>query len=144
MNIATKKLLLEILSFLRTNEVKESDIYIKKPLDKLRNDLFRTRSYDLIGWIDPVHHLKNTDLEKYVYYDDESMTEDIIQNIYNEFVLLFKYLPELKEIFVLKEKYIEFNPSLSKNDIKEIYQLVLDFYKVHPRKATFLKKPYEK
>ena len=47
------------------------------------------------------------DLEKYVYFDDEFMSEDVIQNIYNEFVLLFKYLPELKEIFLLKERQPE-------------------------------------
>lgn len=142
MNSITKKLLSEILSFTYTRKFKDDDIYVKKAYEKLGNDIVLHRLLDLKGWIDPVHHIKDTNLEKYVYYDDEFMTEDVIKEIYNEFILLFKYLPELKEVFVLKEKHIEFNPKLSKNDIKKMYQFVKDFYKENPRNATFYI-PYE-
>lgn len=145
MNTLTKKLILEILTFLDTRKFNDGDIYVKKACNKLENEIVLDRLLDLSTLIDPVRHNKDRGLGKYVYYDDEFMSEDVIQNIYNEFVLLFKYLPELKEIFILKERHIEFNSNLSKSDIQEIYQFVLDYYEANPRKFNHIfKKPYEK
>lgn len=69
------------------------------------------------------------------------MDSEDFEEVYNEFKNLFKYLPELKEIFVLKEKHIEFNPSLSKNDIQEIYEFVKTNYIINPKRITRYKRP---
>ncbi|WP_066433775.1 hypothetical protein [Chryseobacterium sp. CCH4-E10] len=135
MNTVTQKLLLEIMSYANTRKIENSDIYIKKAQEKLGGVNFYIRSQNLLSWIDPRDRFAFADLEKYVIYEDFMDPEDF-EEVYGEFENLFKYLPELNEIFVLKEKHIEFSPSLSKSDIQEIYHFVETNYFIDPRRIT--------
>lgn len=136
MNTVSKKILLEIMSFLNTRKFKKEDIYVKKAYEKLGNEIVFSRLQNLLSWIDPRDHFANTSLDKYILYEDFMEPEFYKKEVYEEFEKLFKYLPELKEIFLLKEKHIEFNPNLSKNDIQEIYHFVETNYIIDPRRIT--------
>lgn len=140
MNEISKKLLLEIMSYLNTRKFKENDKYVIKAFEKLGDNLVFTRTSNLLSWLNSQHHLSDTNLEVYNVHEDFMDSEDF-EEVYNEFKNLFKYLPELKEIFVLKEKHIEFNPSLSKNDIQEIYEFVKTNYIINLKRITRYKRP---
>lgn len=140
MNEISKKLLLEIMSYLNTRKFEENDKYVRRAFEKLGDNVVFTRTRNLLSWLNPQHHLSDTNLEVYNVHEDFMDSEDS-EEVYNEFENLFKYLPELKEIFVLKEKHIEFNPSLSKNDIQEIYDFVKTNYIINPKRITRYKSP---
>ncbi|WP_159265064.1 hypothetical protein [Tenacibaculum maritimum] len=69
------------------------------------------------------------------------MSYDTFKEVYEEYKLLFEHLPEVKEIYALKEKHIEFNPSLSKNDILNLYQFVEENYVINPNHMSRYIKP---
>lgn len=142
MNTITKKLLLEIISFLNTKEIKEDDIYLKKAYEKVNKKILLSRLGELLLWIDPKHHFSITNLEKYIIYED-FMDQQTIEEITGEYLLVFKYLPELKKIFVFENKYIKFNSSLNKNDIQEIYHFVEKNYIINPKYTTRYIRPKE-
>jgi len=131
MNKVTEKLLLEIMNFRNNREFKKEDIYINKINGKIDELNIYTRLGELLTWIDPRDHFSFTDLEKYVIYED-FMTEETIKEITEQFSLLFKYIPELNEIFVFEDRVIKFNPSLNKADIQEIYNFVKTNYVINP------------
>jgi hypothetical protein len=135
MNTVIKKLLLEIMSFKNTRKFEEGDIYVKKAFKKLGEDILVSRLGELLHWINPRFHFSFTDLEKYVIYED-FMEQDVIKEISDEFALVFKHLPELNEIFVFKELQVQFNPSLNKSDIQEIYDFVKTNYVINPKHTS--------
>lgn len=144
MNAIIKKLLLEMISFSNTKKFKKDDSYIKSAYEKIGNEITISRIQNLLSWLNPRHHFSDTNLEKYILYEDFMDAEFYKEEVYKEFYLLFKYLPELKQIFELKEKHIEFNSSLKKNDIQEIYNFVETNYIIDPRRTTRYIKPEEK
>ena len=135
MNKVTKKLLLEIMSYANLRKIAKSDIYIRKAQEKLGDINFYVRSSDLLSWIDPRDHFSFSNLEKYEIYE-EFMTEETITEITEQFSLLFKYIPELNEIFVFENKAIKFNTSLNNTDIKEIYDFVKTNYIINPLRVS--------
>ncbi len=89
---------------------------IISPLDKL------------LDWIDPFYHkpyyLRNgSTLNKLEIFSDLMEPEDK-EEVYTEFKNIFKYCPELNELFVLKQSCIRFNSSLSPEDIQEVYDYI--------------------
>jgi len=108
-------------------EFKKEDMYVKKASSKVDDRTLVIRLGNLLHWIDPRDHFSFTDLEKYVIYED-FMTEEVIKKTQEQFSLLFKYIPELSEIFVFEDRVIKFNPSLNKADIQEIYNFVKTNY----------------
>ncbi|GEM_PF-6536137 len=140
MDSIIKKLLLEIMYYSNNRKIQKSDVFIQKAQQNLGDINFYIRSENLLNWIDPKNHFAETDLEKYLIYEDFMDIEDF-KEIYNEYDLLFKHLPELSRIFKLKEKHIEFNPNLSKEDINEIYQFVKTNYSINPARVTRYIKP---
>jgi len=127
MNKITKKLLLEIMSFLNTREFKKEDVYVRNAFTKIDERTLVIRLGNLLHWIDPRDHFSFTDLEKYVIYED-FMTEEVIKKTEEQFSSLFKFIPELNEIFVFKDRAIKFNSSLNEADIQEIYSFVKKNY----------------
>lgn len=141
MNTITKKLLLEIIAFLNTKEIKEGDIYLKKAYEKVNKRVLLSRLGELLLWIDQ-NIISITNLEKYVIYED-FMDQQTIEEITGEYLLVFKYFPELKKIFVFEDKHIKFNSSLDKNDIQEIYHFVEKNYIINPKYTTRYIRPKE-
>jgi hypothetical protein len=136
-----EKLLQEIMSFANTRKVKDTDIYIKKAQEKMGSRTFYIRSSDLLGWIDPRDHYSFTNKEQYEIFDKEFMKQENFEKIYSQFKMLFEYVPELNEIFELKEEHVVFNASLSKSDIQDIYQFVKDTYVIDPRRTSLYRRP---
>jgi hypothetical protein len=135
MNAVTKKLLLEIISFLNTRKFKKEDKYVKKAYEKIGDDIVKSRTEDLLSWINPKNHFLYNSLDMMIIYE-EHMSRAVFEEVYGEFKLLFEHIPELKEIFVLKEEHVEFKSSLSKKDIQEIYDFVETNYIIDPRRIT--------
>lgn len=129
------------MSFANTRKVKDTDIYIKKAQEKMGSRTFYIRSSDLLSWIDPRDHYPFTNKDRYEIFDKEFMKQEIFEKIYNQFKMLFEYVPELNEIFELKEEHVEFNASLSKSDIQDIYQFVKDTYIIDPRRTSLYRRP---
>lgn len=142
MNTITKKLLLEIISFLNTKEIKESNIYLRKAYEKVNKKVLLSRLGELLIWIDPKHHFSITNLEKHSIYED-FMDQQTIEEIAEEYLLVFKYLPELKNIFIFENKNVKFNSSLDRNDIQEIYHFVETNYIINPKYTTRYIRPKE-
>jgi len=65
------------------------------------------------------------------------MEHEDFEEVYSEFKQLFENFSELKALFVLKEQHIEFNPSLKREDIQEVYDFVKTNYNVPPRDYHF-------
>lgn len=141
MNQIIKKLLQEIMSFANTRKVKDTDIYINRAQEKMGSRKFYIRSSDLLSWIDPRDHYSFTNKGRYEIFDKEVMERENFEKAYSEFKMLFEYLPELNELFELKEEHIEFNSSLSKKDIQDIYQFVKDTYVIDPRRTSLYRRP---
>ncbi|MDI9310645.1 MAG: hypothetical protein QM535_10545 [Limnohabitans sp.] len=141
MNTKAKKLIEDVLSFLSTRKFKGDKDCIKKAYDKLGRDIVFYRLSDIITLIDPISHLKDTDLEKYHIYDEEIMDDERFAVVHKEFELLFHHLPELNEVFLLTDKYVKFNPNISKEDIQEMYKLAIADRRAHPHHYHFLRKP---
>ncbi|WP_046756133.1 hypothetical protein [Kordia jejudonensis] len=141
MNQIIEKLLKEIMSFANTRKVKDTDIYIKKAQEKMGSKTFYVRSHKLLRWIDPKGHFPFTNKKKYEIFDREVMEQEDFEQVYSEYIMLFEYVPELSEIFELKEEHVEFSVSLSKNDIQDIYQFVKDTYIIDPRRTSLYRKP---
>lgn len=144
MKAIIKKLLLEMISFSNTKKLKKDDSYIKAAYEKIGSEIIISRIQNLLSWLNPRHHFSDTNLEKYILYEYFMDAEFYKEEVYKEFYLLFKYLPELKQMFELKEKHIEFNSSLKKNDIQEIYNFVETNYIIDPRRITRYIRPEEK
>lgn len=141
MNTVIKKVLLELMSYSNTRQLRESDIYIKKAQEKLGDESFQIRAENLLSWIDPRRNsFTFTSLEKYEIYED-FMEAEVIDTITEEYAVLFKLLPELNEIFEFKGLYIAFNSSLSKSDIQEIYDFVKTNYIINPSRISFYIRP---
>ncbi|WP_430411188.1 hypothetical protein [Kordia sp.] len=135
MNSKIETLLQEMITYKANRKSTETDIYIKKAFEKIEEEILYVSILNLLNWIDPKFHTPGINLEKYLLYEDFMDPEDF-EEIHKEFKLLFKYIPELKEIFALKEKYIEFNTSLTKGDIQEIYEYVNVNKIVNPESIT--------
>jgi len=121
-----EKLLSEMISFKENRECKETDTCIKKAFEKIGKEILFFRISNLLYWIDPKFHHSDTDLKKYLLYEDFMDLEDF-EELHGKFTLVFKHIPELSEIFALKEQHIEFNRSLTESDIQEIYEYVIPF-----------------
>ncbi|MDI9310646.1 MAG: hypothetical protein QM535_10550 [Limnohabitans sp.] len=141
MNTKAKKLIEDILFFLYTRKFKGDEDYIKRAYDELGNDITVSRLLNLKSFIDPLCHFNDTDLEKYHIYDEEIMSDETFALVHKEFELLFQHLPELNEVFHLTDRYVKFNPNISKKDIKEMYEMIRAFHRVNPRHVHFLRKP---
>ena len=135
MNTISKKLMLEIMSFLNSRDFKEDDIYVKKASQRIKSEVLVSRLSELLDWINPRFHFSFTNLDRYDFSED-FMDQETINEIAEEYNLLFKNLPELNEIFILKKLHIEFNPSLTKSDIQELYKFVEDNYVINPKHMT--------
>ncbi|MGG8496201.1 hypothetical protein ACQY1Q_07270 [Tenacibaculum sp. TC6] len=122
-----------MMSYSNIREFTEDDIYIKKAHEKLGGDIIITRAKNLLlNFLDSRYHrFEFSNLEKLEIHE-EHMSYTTFKEVYEEYKLLFEHLPEIKEIYVLKEKHIEFNPSLNKNDIQELYQFVEENYVINP------------
>lgn len=130
-----EKLLSEMIYFADKRKCKETDIYLKKAYEKLDKILLFSRVRNLLSWIDPKFHVSQTDLKKYLLYEDFMDPEDF-EEVYAEFSLLFEYIPALKEIFALKEQHIEFNEFLTEDDIQEIYEYIRINKVIRPENVT--------
>lgn len=127
-----KKILLEMMSYSNTREFAEGDIYIKKAHEKLGDEIIISRAKNiLLSFLGPRRKYIYSNLEK-IEIHEEHMSYSTFKEVYEEYKLLFEHLPEIKEIYVLKEKHIEFNPSLNRNDIQELYQFVEENYVINP------------
>ena len=136
MNPIIKKLLLEMMSYSNTRKFTEDDIYIKKAYEKLGNEIIITRAKNLLlSYLGPRREYVYSNLEELEIHE-EHMSYATFKEVYEEYKLLFEHLPELKEIYVLKEKHVEFNPSLTKSDIQELYKFVEDNYVINPKHMT--------
>ena len=140
MNTKAKNLIEDLLSFIFTRKFKEDNHYIKKAYDVLGNDIVVTRLLDILSLINPISHIEDTDLEKFHIYDEEIMSDETFALVHKEFELLFKHLPELNEVFQLTDRYVKFNPNISKEDIQEMYKLAIADHRAHPH-YHFLRKP---
>lgn len=141
MNTKAKNLIEDLLSFISTRKFKGDEDYIKKAYDKLGNDIIISRLLDVLFLIDPISHLKDTDLEKYDIYDEEIMDDEKFALAHQEFELLFEHLPELNEVFLLTDRYVKFNPKITKDDIQEMYKLAIANHRAHTHHYHFLRKP---
>ena len=136
MNPIIKKLLLEMMSYSNTRKFTEDDIYIKKAYEKLGNEIIITRAKNLLlSYLGPRREYVYSNLEELEIHE-EHMSYATFKEVYEEYKLLFEHLPELKEIYVLKEKHVEFNPSLTKSDRQELYKFVEDNYVINPKHMT--------
>lgn len=140
MNTVIKQLLSEIISFIDTSKVPKNSKYIKKAAAKVDEDILEERLSDLLDWLDPKQHFSSTDLQSYSFTEDFMDKEDI-EEIKSEYALVFKNLPELNEIFSLKELHVEFKPGLPENDIQEIYEFVKKNNVIDPKDVTRYIKP---
>ncbi|CAA0174396.1 hypothetical protein [Tenacibaculum maritimum] len=141
MNPIIKKILLEMMSYSNTRKFTEEDIYIKRAFEKLGSDIIITRAKNiLLSFLGPRRKYIYSNLEKLEIHE-KHMSYDTFKEVYEEYKLLFEHLPEVKEIYALKEKHIEFNPSLSKNDILNLYQFVEENYVINPNHMSRYIKP---
>ena len=140
MNTKAKNLIEDVLSFLSTRKFKGDEDCIKKAYDILGNDIIVSRLSNITILINPIKHFDDTDLEKYHIYDEEIMSDETFTLVYKEFELLFQHLPELNEVFQLTDRYVKFNPNISKEDIQEMYKLAIADHRAHPH-YHFLRKP---
>jgi hypothetical protein len=135
MKTIIKKILLETMSYLNTGKFNDNDIYLKKAYEETGREILITRLGRLFSWLDPRDHLAFENLQRYIIYKDYMEPEDFSE-VYQEFLILFKVLPELTEIFVLKEQHVEFNASLTAADIQEMYDFVETNYVINPLHKT--------
>ncbi|MCT4664209.1 MAG: hypothetical protein N4A45_03120 [Flavobacteriales bacterium] len=112
-----KQLLSDMIYFDDKRECSETDKYIKNAYDNLGYEITFTRIRNLLSWLNP--KILTDDVEKYLIYED-FMEPEIFMEVYAEFKSLLDHIPVFKELFQLKEKHIEFNSSLTKDDIQEI------------------------
>jgi hypothetical protein len=137
-----KKLLLETMSYLNTGKFNDDDLYLKRAFDKTGGRILITRLGGLFSWLEPRRHFAFENFERYIIYEDFMDSEDFSYS-YGQYEILFKSLPELAEIFELKEQHIEFNASLNTADIQEIYDFVETNYVMNPKHKTYYIRPKE-
>ena len=118
-----KQLLSEMIYFRLNRKCYETDTYVKVAYENLSNEILFTRIRNLLSWLDLKMQTPMENLEKYFIYEDFMEYEDFTE-VYAEFKSLFEHISVFNELFVLKEEHIEFNSSLAKSEIVEIYDYV--------------------
>ncbi|MDH7913767.1 hypothetical protein [Winogradskyella sp. SYSU M77433] len=122
MNSNIERLLSDMISYYDHTKNTEEDNFLLKAQNKLGRKKMFSRTLSLFGWINPINHnLPDFNPDKYDIFDKEVMDSEDFKEVYEGFEFVFKNIPEMKELFVLKEEHVEFNPSLSKSDIQDIY-----------------------
>jgi hypothetical protein len=138
MNIKIEKLLTDMVIYFDYRVNVEPSNYVKKAENKIGRIKTATRLLSLFSWVDPRDYpIPNNNQEKYEIYDEEVMEQEDFEEVYSEFKQLFENFPELTELFALKERHVEFNPSLTKEDIQEVYDFVKTNNNVPPRDYQF-------
>lgn len=126
-----KKVVDELMNYNATfnfNEAKKNQSIFKVIHEKYGYNYIVSSLQDLLDWIDPFYHKPHylqdgTTLNQLELFSDLMDSEDK-EEVYEEFKNIFKYCPELNELFILKSSCIRFNLSLSPEDIQEIYDYV--------------------
>ncbi|MGH1519959.1 hypothetical protein [Chryseobacterium sp. JK1] len=84
---------------------------------------------DLLFWQKTVHRAlqKGKTLKNFSMFNLEQFNIQENKNIYDD---LFKNIKELKHLFIIKGNVIVLNPSLVKDEVKELRQIIEDKFKV--------------
>lgn len=131
MDSKIKKLLMDMIDNFDYRVVEKPDNCLLRAKQKLERTIVNSRTLALFGWIDPrEHNLPDYNPEKYELFDKEFMDQENFENVSREFKLVFEHIPELNNLFELKEEHVEFNSALSKNDIQEVYDFIKTNYNV--------------
>ncbi|WP_298417520.1 hypothetical protein [uncultured Kordia sp.] len=131
MDLKIQKLLTDMIDNFDYRVVAKPDNSLIRAKKEIEISVVNSRVVALFGWIDPrEHNLPDFNPNKYVIYERDFMSQEVFEEVSGEFKLVFEKIPELNYIFKLKEEHVEFNSSLSKNDIEEIYEFVKTNYNV--------------
>ncbi len=124
-----EKLLSDMITYFDSTKTNKEDNILLKAEEQLGRKNMFSRTLALYSWINPRNHnLPDYNPNKYEIFDKEVMDRGDFEEVYKEFKFIFKNIPELKWVFILKEVHVEFKPSLSKNDIQDIYKFIKENY----------------
>jgi hypothetical protein len=131
MDSKIQKLLTDMIDNFDYRAVRKPDNCLIKAKKEIGISVVNSRVVALFGWIDPrEHNLPDFNPNKYVIYERDFMSKEGFERASGEFKLVFETIPELNYLFSLKEEHVEFNSSLSKSDIEEIYEFIKTNYNV--------------
>lgn len=131
MDSKIQRLLTDMIDNFDYRVVEKSDNCLIRAQKEIGISVANSRALNLFGWINPRNHnLPDFNPNKYVIYEREFMSEEVFEKVSGEFKLVFETIPELNYLFKLKEEHVEFNSSLSKSDIEEIYEFVKTNYNI--------------
>jgi hypothetical protein len=131
MDLKIQKLLTDMIDNFDYRVVEKSDNCLIRAQKEIGISVANSRVLNLFGWINPRNHnLPDFNPNKYVIYERDFMSKEGFERASREFKLVFETIPELNYLFKLKEEHVEFNSSLSKSDIEEIYEFVKTNYNV--------------
>jgi len=131
-----KTILLDMCIYFQYETTPEDDNFLLKAEKKLGRLNIFPRCLSLFAWINPLHHDSDFNPNKLVIYE-EFMDKEVFEEVYEEYKFIFKEIPELNELFELREEDVIFNKTLTKETISEIYKYIDENYSYVPRDWRF-------
>lgn len=125
-----KKIIDEMIAYTDLKELTSESEFIVKAHNQMGGypDLMPYVG-EIVNWMDSNNdEFDDVDIRKL------NLFEEGIDNeyVYNRYVGLFKWVPELTQLFVLNDQDITYNESFSDNDIFEMRQYVADNHEQIP------------